>query len=190
MVHISRWQDFAYLPISQGGANLFFQLVNPHSRGIGAEFDCHVIEDQPQLVIWLRGGLRRLRRFRVGQHQRREGRRFSRRLGGGQDQLSLLGQASPRGKLVRLHSVTPGYRVDRFPRLQRLRDGLRLHGLWPPPMPALRNLHPERSEKRSLSLHCETHSHLEMGITPQAPPRRATCGSATAYNYLVRPIVF
>lgn len=55
-------------------------------------------------------------------------------LGGEQNKLHLLGQASPREKLVRLHSATLGHDVNRCPRFQRLRDGLRLHGLRPPPM--------------------------------------------------------
>ncbi|MEO1989606.1 MAG: DUF2026 family protein, partial [Martelella sp.] len=43
-------------------------------------------------------------------------------------------------------------------------------------------LHTERSEKRTLSIHCETHSHLEMGFTSQEAPAAATCLSAAAYE--------
>ena len=105
---------------------------------------------------------------------------FGRHLGGGQDQLPLPGKASPCRQLVRLHPVTRGHGVDRRARLQRLCNRLRLNRIRPPPVPVLKKLYAERSEKRTLSIHCETHSHLEMGITSQAPPGRATCGSTTA----------
>ena len=156
-------------------------LGNARRRGICCKFDRHLAEDEPQLGCWLLRGPQCLWRTHVTQHKRRESSRLICHLDRRQDQLSPLGKASPSRKLVRLNPVTPRNGVYCRARLQRLCDSLCLDIIRPPTMPAPKKLHTERSEKRTLSIHCETHSHLEMGITSQEAHAAATCHSAAAY---------
>ena len=48
--------------------------------------------------------------------------------------------------------------LHRGPSAQGLRNSLRLHFIWPASMPRRMYLHTQRSEKRTRSAHCETHS--------------------------------